>query len=461
MTLSDREWVSRHVEMLNTEPSAIDLSVIGRLVADTIAISHYARAQRLGGTAHDEAGLDLGSKGCKIWGSTQRVTGLDAAFLNGSAAETLDYQEVLINGRNNGHAAVVIVPAVLALAEMRNADAKTTLQALRVGFAANIGLGESLGRAHRTEGRGFRTTSLTATPAAALACAVLISRDVDVALHALGIAASTIPAGLLSAMSPALGSFSVDKDLSVGFTARHALHCALLAENGATGPSAPITGDKGWLASYASGSADPSFLETHPLERDLSAYSIKLYPANFGCQSAIRGSIELGRKFGEQVERLEIKVKTSSSQSLSTRKVDNDLAARFSLPFAAASAFVRGRSILADFEGEAIRDPRVLRFMDVVTIEGDDTLEARHLKDGIFPARIIAWGKDGILGERAFDGPFDGLAQQQSDMLFADKLESLVDTETADELLVYAQHPIASDALKRLGIISADSETKT
>jgi 2-methylcitrate dehydratase PrpD len=352
---------------------------------------------------------------------------------------------VLINGRNNGHAAVVIVPAVLALAEMRGASPEAVLKALRAGFAANIGLGEALGRNHRANGLGFRTTSLTAAPAAALACAVLLGGDTGMALAATGISAGTLPAGLLAAMSPKMGSYSPDKDFSVGFSARHALHCALLAEAGATGPDAPITGDKGWLASFGAGSADPAFLETPPAARDMAAYSIKLFPANFGCQAAIRGAMELGRELGAgRIERLVLKVKSSSASSLSTRKIDNHLAARFSLPFAAASACVRGRSILADFEGAAVHDAQVLAFMDKVSVEGDADLEARHLAQGIFPARVAAWGDGRVLGERAYDGPFDGVDARGAEALFANKLESLVDAGLAFRLLAYARDPLAS-----------------
>ncbi|MGV3650019.1 MAG: MmgE/PrpD family protein, partial [Devosia sp.] len=237
MPISDRDWIAGHVALMQDDPEPF-LPVLGQLVADTVAIAAYARAHRIGGAGLDEAGLTLGDEGCAVWGSRQKAAGLDAAFLNGTAAEALDYQEVLINGRNNGHAAVVIVPAVLALAEMRGSSPEAVLKALWAGFAANIGLGEALGRAHRANGLGFRTTSLTAAPAAALACALLLDADVETALAATGICAGTLPAGLLSAMSPKVGSYSPDKDFSVGFSARHALHCALLAEAGATGPDA-------------------------------------------------------------------------------------------------------------------------------------------------------------------------------------------------------------------------------
>ncbi|MCT8990506.1 MmgE/PrpD family protein [Chelativorans sp. SCAU2101] len=442
MTITDREWVARHLTLQHSEMPSSAKRVIGQLVSDTIAIASYARSRQVGGTRFDLAGISTNATGCAVWGSPARAAGPDAAFLNGNAAEALDYQEVLINGRNNGHAAVIIVPAVMALAEMRRASSNAVLQALWVAFAANIGLAETLGRGHRANGLGFRTTSLTAPVAAALGCATLIGADEDAALAALGIAASSLPAGLLSAMSPKMGSYSPDKDLSVGFSARHAIHCALLAQAGAYGPEQPLTGDRGWLASFGAGTADPAYLDIHPIDRGLEAYSIKLYPANFGCQSAIRAAIELSRTLRpEEVSRLHVQIKTSSAASLSTRAISNHLAARFSLPFAVASAFVRGRSVLEDFEDEAIHDERVLAFMDKVELDGSDELEQIHLSRGVFPAIVTAYSNERKLARLSFDGPFDGLNGSEVEAAFFSKLKSLAPSPQYDALKNFSLAP--------------------
>jgi 2-methylcitrate dehydratase PrpD len=448
MTITDREWVARHLDLLTAGIPPAYGKVIGRLTADTIAVSHYARRHGIGGTATDRAGLALG-KGVSVWGLDEKAAPLDAAFLNGTAAEALDFQEVLINGRNNGHAAVVIIPAVLALAEELGASSESVVRAIWIALAANIGLAETLGRAHRANRLGFRTTSLTAPLAAALGCVSLARNDVDTWLHALGITACTLPAGLLSAMSPKVGSYSVDKDLSVGFSARHALHCALLAIGGATGPEQPITGDKGWLASFGAGSADPSFLDSMPAERNLTAYSIKLYPANFGCQAAVRGAIEMGKTLNPaEVTRLHVQVKSSSAASLSTRTIDNHLAARFSLPFAVASAFVRGRSILEDFEGEAVHDQAVIAFMDKIELTGSAELEKLHLEQGVFPARVTAYAGEKVLAESFYTGPFEGFSEEQGDAAFLEKLASLCPREIVERLADYSRKPLDPASVK-------------
>ena len=425
--------------MLDAEVPQTVSDHLALIAADTIAIAFGARANGVGATQVDRPEPFAGS--VSVWGG-EPAPALDAAFFNGTAAEALDFQEVLIEGRNNGHAAVVVVPALLALAEARTAPGERLCRALWIAMAANVILARTLGRGHRAGEVGFRTTSLTAPIAAALGAGFLLSDDPAVAANAAAIAAASLPAGLLAAMSPAAGDFSVDKDLSVGFSARHALHCAILAEAGATGPSNALIGPRSWLASYGFGTADADALASDPLGVDILAYALKFFPANFGCQCAIRLAIEVGRKLDpERVKRVEVRVKTSSAASLSTRDLTTHVAARFSLPYAVASAFLRRRSILADFEGDGFADAAVLAFMDRVSIEADDALETRHRSEGIFPAQMSVTMDDGSVESAALDRPQQGLERAEIGALFAQKVKSLCPPALAGRLLAVCAGP--------------------
>lgn len=419
-----RRWVERHARMLEPPLAPETLRQLARLTVDTIAIATYARVHNIGATRDDTAHLGVGD--LPVWGDPRGRAILDAAFLNGSAAEALDFQEVLIEGRNNGHAAVVIVPTLLALATAHGVAGERLAHGLRIAFAANISLARTLGRAHRAGEMGFRTTSLTAPIAAALGGALMLENDSDIANHAVGITASSLPAGLLAAMSPLAGDFSVDKDLSVGFSARHATHAVLLARAGATGPGNALSGPRGWVASYGGDSADPIYLENDPLGADLGAYALKLYPANFGCQCAIQLAIDLARNTPpDSVRKLTVRVKSSSAASLSTRDIKTHVAARFSLPYAVASAYVRGRSVLADFEAGALSEPAVSEFMAKIELVADDDLEALHQSKGVFPARLELLRIDGDVQRVALDRPDEGLTNAEADAILIKKIKSL------------------------------------
>lgn len=445
-----RDWAERLSLLMNEPVPATDARHLARIVADTISIAHHARHSTIGATAMDRAGTAGGS--VTVWGDGPASL-LDAAFLNGTAAEVLDFQEVLIDGRNNGHAAVVIVPVLLALAEDRGLDGERLARALRVAFAANIGLVRALGRGHRAGTPGFRTTSLGAPVAAALAAGLMLG-DAGTAAHAAAICAASLPCGLLAAMAPGTGDFPVDKDLSVGFSGRHALHCALLAEAGATGPAQALTGPRGWLASYGFDTAEAAWLDADPAAADLSAYALKLYPANFGCQCAISLAIDLARGLApDDIVRIDVAVKSSSAASLSARDLTTHVAARFSLPYAVASAALRGRSVLADFAPPAFRDPKVHALMGRVQVTGDAGLEALHLEEGVFPARVLITTSDDQARDGHLDRPDEGFGQEASAAIFADKVASLCPPPLSRRLIAAADD---ADFAQFIGITVED-----
>jgi 2-methylcitrate dehydratase PrpD len=292
---TDAQVIGRWRALADIPSTPTQTRQLTRLVCDTLAIAIAARNAREGATAHDMAARSpLPEGACAIWGGRGATTRpLDAAFLNGSAAEVLDFQEVLLSGRNNGHAAVVIVPALIALAEANPSAASRLYPSLKAAFLTNIILMSALGRGHRAGDVGFRTTSLGAPIAAALGGACLLNLDAASTVNAVGIAACALPAGLLASMAPSMGSYSTDKDVAVGFSAAHAVDAVLLAAAGCSGPSAPLSGARGWLASYGFDTGQAKALQVPPEADGLSRYAIKRFPANFGCQAAIRAALDL------------------------------------------------------------------------------------------------------------------------------------------------------------------------
>jgi len=399
------------------------------LIIDTVAIAIHARAKGLGACRLDAAAIAPIRPGrAGIWGGHGDATHpLEAALLNGTASEVLDFQEVLIDGRNNGHAAVVIVPVLLALAEEFGISSQRLRCSMELALRANVALLRALGRGHRMGRVGFRTTSLGAPIAAAFAGAHLIDAGFEVALNAAAMAAAALPAGLLAAMDPEANSFSIDKDTAVGLSAQHAVHSLLLARNGAEGPAAALTGSRGWLASYGFETADPSYLTAPDSEDGVRRYQIKRFPVNFGAQAAVRAALMLSAKIDPAaISSVAIDVKESSAASLRTRDLSTHVAARFSLPYAVASALRRKRSVLADFEAGALIDGEVLGLMERCGIEANADMEARHQDLGVFPARVAVTLDDGAVVAQDFEGPWDGLEPRERTRALADKWNALI-----------------------------------
>ena len=367
------------------------------ILLDTLAVGLAARLA--GHDAADRALTALGDGGlATVWGRPEGASPAAAALANGTAAETLDHQEVLLEGRNNGHAAVVVVPALLALAD--HAGAAVTgadlLAAIATALAVNRSLLLALGRGHRDAGRGMRTTALGAPIAATLAGARLLRLRKDTATAALGLAAGALPAGLLASLAPGNQSYAMDKELAVGLAARHAVESVLMAATGVTATATALTGPRGVLATFGHDTAQP--LSAPKGFVGLDRYALKRWPTNYGTQSAIAAALDVrGRLDGRPIDAITVRVKTSSAESLATRRLTSHSAARFSLPYVVASVLLRGAPEPAHFTPAAVADPAVQTLMERTTLEADADLETRHRTEGVFPAHLSVAPKTGAV----------------------------------------------------------------
>ena len=436
-TLSTADFVSQFQALLDGPiPADIELH-LRHILVDTIAIADHARRYQVGGCGLDD--IEEPSSGhAEIWGTNRTEGPLRAAFLNGNAAETLDFQEVLIDGRNNGHSAVIIIPTLIALDSKAPASDDRLLRCLWIAFAANCLLARALGRGHRTNGPGFRTTSLTAPVAAALAGGFLVG-GVETAIHSCALAAANLHAGLLASLAPVGGSFSVDKDLAVGMSARHATLCTLLAANGATGPATAITGYGSWLNSFGFDTADAAHLRIDPKTVDLSAYALKYYPTSFGSHAAISIALDMGAELAlSDIETIDLHVKTSSVKNAITGTPATHIAARFSLVYAVATTLFNKRCTLENFDDDALHDPGVLAILDKITLQDVPAYEERHLSEGVFPCRMVITKRDGSSLEDTRMGPLDNWTKTRVDAAFSSKIQSLSQPATAEKLLSLA-----------------------
>ena len=330
-----------------------------------------------------------------------------AALCNGTWAEVLDYQDTVVDPRNNGHAAVTIVPAAVAVAESVGAPGRDLVSAVAAGIEVTIAIVRAVGRAHRAEGRGFRTTSIGAPVGAAVACAKLLGLTRDATLNAMGIAGASAPKGLMPSLSPAIGAFGMDKDYVNGLAARLAVDSAYLAGAGMTGADAVVTGENGLVASHAHG--DPRALVVPAGGTpNLRFVALKKFAACYGVHTAMEAAAGICADDGiawETIEGIEVCVKADSARTLGGRTITNHMAARFSLPYSVATAVVRGANAsIKDFEDPAIADADVLGFMDRIAVHPDPELTRFHEETGGFPARVRITA-DGRTRERRIDYP--------------------------------------------------------
>lgn len=367
---------------------------ISKTIFDAICISIGAYNEKhASGLINEDFILENNQRGNgpSLWSGRGCLPADLAALCNGTWAEILDYQDVVVDPRNNGHLGVTIIPAAIAVAEREQCSGAELITAIAAGFEVAIAVLRAVGRKHRSEGRGFRTTSIAGPLGAAVACAKLLKLNETQMLNAMGIAGACSPNGLMPSLSPANGTFGMDKDWVNGFAAQLAVNAADLAIRGLTASDRVVTGEMGIVASHSHGDAQ-DLIAPQSGTPNIKNISLKKYACCYGVHSAMEASMELcinNQLSADDLEKVVVRVKEDSAKTLSTRSITNHMAARFSLPYAVASAIIRSKnSSMHDFEEPAIFDQTVLNLMEKIEIIADPDLTNFHQKTGGFPAHV-------------------------------------------------------------------------
>ncbi|HWD57547.1 MAG TPA: MmgE/PrpD family protein, partial [Stellaceae bacterium] len=208
-----------------------------------------------------------------------------AALVNGAIAHALDYDDV--NLAMPGHPSVAILPALLALAEERQASGKAVIAAFVAGYETCCRIGMALRPGHYT--RGFHATGTVGAFGAAAACAHLLGLDAEATGRALGIA-GTQSAGLKSQFG------TMCKPFHAGKAAQNGLLAARLAARGFSSRPDLVECDQGFAATHA-----PEFHPEKALAEPKRGFHIfnNLFKYHAACYMT-HAPIECGRQLREQ-----------------------------------------------------------------------------------------------------------------------------------------------------------------
>lgn len=180
-----------------------------------------------------------GNPQASVIGGGFKTNAAGAAWANGTLAHCLDFDDV----GGFGHPTVVLLPAILAVAEKLGRNGRDAVEAYVTGFevAANLAQGNTRGGLDQV--RGFHSTAVYGHVAAAAASARLLGLDVEQTQRAFGIAASSC-AGLLANLG-----YHV-KPLHAGQAGRNGVIAAELAARGWTGAPDIIERPVGWAYGF-------------------------------------------------------------------------------------------------------------------------------------------------------------------------------------------------------------------
>lgn len=336
-------------------PTADDLALAQRALTDTVAVALAAREHPIRAVV---SGMPDGAR----WATLGHVLDFDDLHLGSTT-----------------HISVVIVPTVLAA----GGDARGYL----AGAGVMARLGDALGWAHYSA--GWHATCTAGAPAAAVAAGVSMALTVDQLATAMALA---IPAA--GGVQAAFGSHA--KPLQVGFAVEAGIRAARLAAAGAT---ADVRAVDDWLNLV--GGAPPQFdVETPAVPGGLA---IKLFPCCYAMQRPIAALRDIADRLPDDPARIAgIRVRTPESgvQPLIHNHPRTGLEAKFSLPYAVATAILDAYPGFDAFDDRAV-DRRVAReLMRRVSVEV--LAGGTGLLDG---ATIIDVATDGTTVRTALDLP--------------------------------------------------------
>ena len=317
------------------------------------------------------------------WGLPQPVAATEAAFGNGLLGHGLIQDDMHVP--SGAHIGVVVLPAMLALAQRERLSGQSLLAGIVAGYEvmARVGMAVRSGSTNRH----FRPSGLSGAYGAAAGAVAALRLDEDVAVHALGFAAN-FAAGLNE------WPWSGGQEIYVhaGAAARNGIMAADLARAGLTASEAILEGRDGMFAAYGSGPQARQVFEAMLDAQGASILSVehKPFPGCNFIQTPVAAALALRNREALQPEDVAaVRVRTFAA---ARRYPGCDFAgpftsvvqAKMSLQYAVAAALRFGRVDEAAFA--SLDDETLVRLISACRMETVAAFDARY--PGSQPAEV-------------------------------------------------------------------------
>lgn len=290
-----------------------------------------------------------------------------AAWVNGTACHTLDYDDVFPSEVGyNCHPTVAILPAILALGEKYRISGKNTLLAYIIGIETESRIGLACGR--QQSELGWHPTPILGSIGAAAAAAKVLGLTTAQVQMALGIAGS-----LAGGLRQNFGTMT--KSLHAGNAARNGVVAGLLAKNRFTANKDILDGPFGFCSVFSAGKG----LELAEVARDLGdswhtvlpGISVKPYPSCRATHSGIDAILHLKKKYyieANEVAEVTCNVSPMIPDIAMQHKPIDALEGKFSLEYCVAIALLDGEVSLKQFTDEKVLNTEVQNLIQKIRL---------------------------------------------------------------------------------------------
>lgn len=304
-----------------------------------------------------------------VTGGKTSVT--QAALVNGAASHIVELDD--IHKGSIIHAATVVIPAAIAIAEWKNLSGKALINAISIGYEVCYRIGEAVTPSHYDY---WHNTATCGTFGAAVTVAKLLDLDEEQIIHAIG-SAGTQAAGLWEFIEDG----AMSKQLHPGKAAMNGVISALLAEKGFTAAHKILEGDRGFFKSM-SDEYDESFITNRLGEQfKIVENSFKIHASCRHTHHAMDLMIDLKKESELQIESIQkIVVKTYQVALNITNnpKPTTVYEAKFSLQFCTALALMKGEGGLDAFNERTLWDTDTRSLMKKIEVQTDPMINANY-----------------------------------------------------------------------------------
>eukprot|EP00130_Batrachochytrium_dendrobatidis_P008661 XP_006683536.1 hypothetical protein BATDEDRAFT_15191 [Batrachochytrium dendrobatidis JAM81] len=296
---------------------------------------------------------------------------INASLVNGAASHIVELDD--IHKSSIIHAATVVVPAALAIAEWKKVTGKDLITAVVVGYEVCYRIGEAVSPSHYYY---FHNTATCGTFGAAAASAKLLNLSEEEIVHALG-SAGTQAAGLWEFIEDG----AMSKQLHPGKAAMNGAISALLAKKGFTSASKILEGNRGFFRAMSAEYDDIKITYKLGEEFKIMENSFKIHASCRHTHHAMDLMIELAADRKLELEDIDkIIVKTYQVAINITDNMDPTTiyASKFSLQFCTALALLKGQGGLDAFTDETLRDEAIRTLMKKVEVIADPDIDKMY-----------------------------------------------------------------------------------
>jgi 2-methylcitrate dehydratase PrpD len=338
------------------------------------------------------ATLSAGSTGAStVIGQNYCLSAGDAAFINGSLAHSLDFDDTHRNG--SVHPGASAIPLALAVAEDAAKDGRQLITAVVSGYDITCRLAVALGAKNHYD-LGFHPTGTAGLFGATAAGGTVLGLDVSTIANAFGINGSQA-AGSLQFFD----NGAWNKRIHPGLAARNAVIALNLARSGFLGASRPIEGPQGFLQGYSRKPRPREATRELGQRFEVMATAIKPYPACRYAHAPLDSIVQLVEEHDlrpSEIERVRIGLSDAGVDLIGRpvrrkRNPQNVVDGQFSMPFLAGVALARRRMTWKDYD--LIGDPAIRRLMRRVEVSSDARANRAFPKRWLSVVEIWARGR--------------------------------------------------------------------